>query len=50
MELENDQHVSFDANVSRCLFISFNLSGFRILLVTNDFSEGDLPKTSTMVL
>ena len=31
-ELETDQHVSFEANVSRFPFIFFNLSWFSILL------------------
>ena len=33
-ELENDQHVSLEANVSLFPFIFFNLSGLSTLLVT----------------
>ena len=49
-ELENDQHVSLEANVSRFSFIFFNLPGFSILLVTTPLLRGYLPKTSTMAL
>ena len=41
-ELENDQHVSFEANVSRFPFIFFNLSGFSILLVTTSLRRARL--------
>ena len=39
-ELENDQHVSLEANVFRFPFIFFNLSGFRTLLVTTCLLRG----------
>ena len=39
-ELENDQHVSPEANVSRFPFIFFNLSGFSTLLVTTCLLRG----------
>ena len=39
-ELENDQHVSLQANVSRFPFIFFNLSGFSTLLVTTCLLRG----------
>ena len=39
-EIENDKHVSLEANVSRFPFIFFNLSGFSILLVTTCLLRG----------
>ena len=39
-ELENDQHVSLEANVSRFSCIFLNLSGFSILLVTKCLLRG----------
>ena len=40
MELENDQHVSPEANLSRFPFNIFNLSGFSTLLVTTCLLRG----------
>ena len=39
-ELENDQHVSLEANVSQFPFIFFNLTGFSSLLVTTCLLRG----------
>ena len=39
-ELENDQHVSFKANVSPFPFIFFDLSEFSTLLVTTCHLRG----------
>ena len=39
-ELENDQHVSVEANVFRFPFLFFNLSGFSPLLVTTCLLRG----------
>ena len=49
-ELNNDRHVSPEANVSRFPFILFNLSGFSTLLVTTSLLRGYLLKISTMAL
>ena len=40
MELENDQHVRPEANLSRFPFNIFNLSGFSTLLVTTCLLKG----------
>lgn len=39
-ELENDQRVSLEANVSRSPFIFFDLSGFSIFLITTRLFRG----------
>ena len=50
-ELENDHHVSLEANVSQFPYIFFYFSGFSISLVyPNVLSGGYLPKTSTTAL
>ena len=50
-ELENDQHVSLEANVSCLPFIFFNLSGFSIFASNHTSSQGCyLPDTSTIAV
>ena len=48
-ELENDQHVSLEANVFRFSLFSSIFLGFSILLVSTCLHR-DLPETSTLAL